>query len=216
MSTWNGVHAYPAYSPDGRELAFVGMRRAGYEADRTELLMLDRKSGKVREVAPGFDRSVDVPVWTPDGKRLVFAAEDQGTMRIFGVFAAGGEPAPLTEGAADSQPVLTPDGESVVFVRQSSVSPPEVHRVPLAGGEPENLAPINQEVLAELAMNDVEDFWFEGAKGARVHGMLYKPPGFDEGRKYPVVFLIHGGPRPPLGGTSTSDGTPSCSPRGDG
>jgi dipeptidyl aminopeptidase/acylaminoacyl peptidase len=199
LSRWDGANAYPAYSPDGSSIAYGGMRTPGYEADRIELLVVDRKSGGVREAAPDFPESVGAPVWSPDGSRLFFAANDAGRTRIYGIPAAGGIPEPLTAEASDHAPVIAPDGKTVVFVRETIAAPPGIFAVGTAGGEPRALADLNAAVLAELNLPGIEDFWYEGAKGAKVHGMLLRPPGFTQGKRYPVVFLIHGGPQSMFG-----------------
>ena len=195
VSPWEGMNVHPVYSPDGGRIAYCGARRAGYEADRLELLILDRASGKVSEVAPGFAESTSAPTWSSDGSALYFGAEDKGRRRVYRVPAGGGEPVALTGEAVDHDPVVSPDGKWVVFLRETLSSPPEIYRVGVDGGEPKALGNMNAEVLGGLDLPGCEDFWFEGAKGAKVHGMIVKPPGFAEGKKYPVVFLIHGGPQ---------------------
>ena len=199
ISPGEGCNVHPVYSPDGTSIAYCAMARAGYEADRLALVLRDRESGVVREIAPGFDRSAGAPVFSPDGKTLYFAAEDEGATRIFRVSAAGGDPEPLTGGATDGRPTPSPDGNSLYFSRQTMMRPQEIHRVPAAGGEAVRLTSFNEETLAGIEMYDAEEFSYEGAKGARVHGFLLKPPGFREGETYPTVFLIHGGPQGAFG-----------------
>ncbi len=196
INPWDGAAAHPVYSPEGGRIAYCAMRRAGYEADKRELLVYDRKTGKTAEAAPGFDRSAGPPVWSPDGRRLFFAAQDRGTTGIYAVDAAGGEPAALTGGATDHDPAVTPDGEWLVFGRETLCAPPEIYRASTgAGAEASALTALNAEALSGIAMNEAEEFWYEGAKGAKVQGFLLKPPGFEAGKKYPVVFMIHGGPQ---------------------
>ena len=199
ISPGEGANTFPAYSPDGRFIAYCAMERAGYEADRRELRIFDRASGEVRAPAPGFDRSPGAPVWSPDGTHLYFAAQDRGATRVFRLAASGGEPVPVTGGATDSRPAVHPESGYLLGARESFVSPPELHRIPAAGGVPEPVTAFNASLLEELDLDEGEDFWFEGARGARVHGFLIRPPGFSEGERYPVVFLIHGGPQSMFG-----------------
>lgn len=196
VSPWDGCNAFPAYSPDGTRIAFCGMRRAGYEADKRELLVLDRASGKVEEVAPAFDLSAGPPRWSPDGKHLYFGAEAKARRHLFEVEAKGGEPGALTAAdGVDGNPALAPDGKFLVFARETMTSPPELFRASAKGGKEQVLTSVNRAVLDELDLGEGEDFWFEGAEGAQVHGIILRPPGFEAGKKYPTVFLIHGGPQ---------------------
>lgn len=199
ISPWDGACAHPAYSPDGKRIAYTGMRRSGYEADRQELLIYEKGVEEAFEVCPGFDRSVGAPVWSPDGKHIFFASQDRGRYRIYKVSVKGGDPEALTDGATDVSPAISPDGNTVVFVRQTIASPPELHRMGTNGKKDRELTSMNSSVLEGLELSGPEQFWFEGAKGAQVHGFMLRPPGFEEGKKYPTVFLIHGGPQSAFG-----------------
>ncbi len=195
ISPWDGGNGFPAYSPDGTRIAYLGMRRPGYEADRREILLLERRTGKLTEVAPGFDRSAGPLVWSPDGKQLFFSVQDEGRTRLYAVAASGGTPRPLTHGPTDHDPAVSPDGKWLVFGREGIDSPPEIHKVSAEGGEAVALTGLNRELLTGLEFGPVEEFRYEGAGKTPLHGFLVKPPRFEPGRRYPVVFLIHGGPQ---------------------
>ncbi len=136
ISPWAGCNAFPAYSPDGSRIAYLGMRRAGYEADKRELLVYDRATGAIGEAAPKLRGSAGAPVWSPDGERIYFAAQDEGRTRLYAVSADGGEPAELTGHATDHDPAVSPDGEWLVFARETLNAPPEIMRVPVGGERP--------------------------------------------------------------------------------
>lgn len=195
VSRFAGGHAFPAWSPCGRWLAFVGMRRAGYESDRREVQVWDRETDTVREVAPGFDHSADAPSWSPDGQWLCFTAEDRGRNRVWVVPSSGGAPRPVTSDGWDRAPAWTRDGRSIVFQHETLQSPPDVWRVDIEDLQPQPLTRLAAENVAVLDLPAPEEFSFPGARGATVHGFLLKPPGFVEGRRYPTVFLLHGGPQ---------------------
>jgi dipeptidyl aminopeptidase/acylaminoacyl peptidase len=61
------------------------------------------------------------------------------------------------------------------------------------------LADLNHQTLSDVSMSSLETFWFTGAHGDKVQGWLIKPPNFDPNKKYPVKFIIHGGPEVPMG-----------------
>ena len=200
ISIWDGAAAFPRYSPDGRFIAYCQMRRAGYEADRREVLVYDRQTRTTRPVAPDFDRSAGAPSWSPDGETLYFHAQDRGRTRIWAVPAGAGEPGPLTADATDGDPAPAPGGDWIYFTRETFSLPPELFRVASSGGPAERLTRFADEDLAGIEPGDAaEEVRYAGADGLEVHGFIVKPPHFDPTRRYPTLFLIHGGPQSAVG-----------------
>lgn len=219
ISTSPGGDFTPRYSPDGRYLAFRSQARAGYESDRFRLMLYDRRSRRIVELLPSFDRWVEDLAWSPDSKFLYFPSSVSGEQPIFRVSARGG-PAEAISGAGvygDLHP--TPDGARLIAARTTLREPAEVFSLQLpasqngagqelpvkdAGGryapaadletKQAQLTHLNSERLSRLDLPEMQSFWFTGAQRTRVQGFLLRPPGFDPARKYPVKFLIHGGP----------------------
>ncbi len=190
----------PLYSPDGRWIAYLAQFEPGYESDRFRLLLYDRKSGQVRNLTESFDRWVGSFAWAPDSSRLYFVAENQGQDPLYTVGVNGGEVRPLLRGTFDDVAVA-PDGKALVAMRTSVELPAEVDRIALGQGKPaaQALTQLNAPVLSQVHMSPAEPFWFLGAAKDRVQGFIVKPPGFDPRQKYPVKFLIHGGPEGAFG-----------------
>ena len=189
----------PRYSPDGRYILYRAQMRPGFEADRYRLMLYDRKSGKAKNLTEEFDYSIGHFAWGPDSRKIYFSVEDQGRRSIGTVSTRGNDAALIIRGFYDANPEVLPNGKRIVFARQSIRSPIDLFSAGAKGNRIERLTDMNAEVLSGLEMNPVEEFWFEGAEGARVHGMLVKPPFFDESRAYPMVLLIHGGPQGSFG-----------------
>jgi dipeptidyl aminopeptidase/acylaminoacyl peptidase len=170
-------------------------KRAGYESDRFRLVVYDRKSGQLRNLTENFDRWVGTMSWSPDSKSIYFTAEDKGEVPIYRIdVEAAAAPQEITRGANDDL-VVTPDGKTLVFTRMSAQAPNEVYKIVLGSKEPQRLSHLNDAVLSQVAMQPLEPFWFTGAAGAKVEGFLIKPPAFNAQQKYPMKFLIHGGPQ---------------------
>ena len=190
---------HPVYSPDGRTIAYRAMSRPGFEADRYRVMLYDRQSGAHREVAPTIaselDRSPDELAWSPDGRRLYFVADDQGYQSLYGIEVKSGKVRRLTEKRYVASVRVARDGKRLVFLSQSAAMPYEVFASDANGGKIAQVSRVNEEILARVEMNPLEPFWYDGAGGERVHGWLLKPPGFEPTRKYPLVFLVHGGPQ---------------------
>ena len=189
----DGKDRTPVLSPDGDTLAFTSMARAKYESDQTDLVVVNLESGEMRNLTEGFDRSVDEPVFTPDGQSVIFTAGDTGTHPIFKASVSSGEVTRVTEGFKASAPAIA--GDDLVFVEVALDRPADLYAIPLGGGEKRQLTQVNAEALADVEMGAYEQFSFDGAEGNTVYGYVMKPAGFEDGDRYPVAFIIHGGPQ---------------------
>ena len=187
----------PAVSPDGQWLAWRAMCRPGFEADRFAIMVRPLAGGPAREVAPDWDRSADGLAWSADGRRLYTMADDLGQKRLFAVEVVSGEVKSLTgEGTIEGFD-LGPRG--FVIAHNTLAAPTALHTLPEQGGEMKPLVRHEAEVLAQLAIGEHEQFSFAGWNGDLVHGYVVKPVGCEPGRKYPVAFIIHGGPQGSMG-----------------
>jgi len=197
LSTSPGSDSTPLYSPDGHYLAWRMQKRGGYESDRFILVLFDRKSGKAVSATENFDHWVEAMAWTPDSKSIYFTSEDQGEIPLYRLDLgqpADRQPVEIARGANDDV-VISADGKTLVFTRMSIQAPNEVYKLAVGAKQAENLSHLNDAVLAKIETHPAEPFWFTGAGGTKVQGFVVKPPAFDAAKKYPVKFLIHGGPQ---------------------
>jgi dipeptidyl aminopeptidase/acylaminoacyl peptidase len=184
--------AYPLPAPDGRRLYYLAMARPGFEADRFAIMELDLQSGARREVAPLWDRSPGALAISDDGRTLYASADDQGDHPLFAVDTASGA-VHRTTGSGEIQD-FTLGGGAIVVARGALDAPADAYRV-LADGRLDALTAVNAERMKGLVFAAPEAFQFSGWNGERVRGYVVKPAGYAPGRKYPVAFLIHGGPQ---------------------
>ncbi len=210
ITTNPGSDGTPMYSPDGKYIAYRSQLRGGYESDRFRLMLYERATGKITDLTPNFDRWVDAMAWSPDSNSIYFTAEDKGQSPIFrhvldtsklpeGLRAAFKHDAIKIEDGFNDSPAFTPDGKYIVFDRMSVEFPNEIFIRPtniLAVTHVATpLTHLNDTVLSQVQMQPLENFWFTGAAKEKVQGFMVKPPNFDANKKYPVKFLIHGGPQ---------------------
>ncbi len=243
VSTSAGGNFSPAYSPDGKYIAWRSQARAGYESDKFRLVVYDRGTKQIREPIKRYDRWVDELVWAPDSRSIYFTSGDWGAEPVLRVDLSLGEAELLTQpenGPNAPKPQViaaeygdlhpSADGKSLIVTRMTVSSPADiyvlhlpdlalsqpppaaapapVHRRHTAGAATSN-APIeaaaepasetqithlNATLLAQLDLPAMDRFWFPGALNTSVQGFVIRPPGFDPGKKYPLKFLIHGGP----------------------
>lgn len=241
VSTSPGGDDAPAYSPDGRWLAFRSQARAGYEADRFRLMLFDRRgdattaavipgahsakqpvrraaprgaavpahpaattiqhtAGALREALPGFDRWVDEFIWAPDSKTIYFVSGELGQANVLSVQVDLPEATAIANRAEYGELRISRDGRTIVTLMMTMRSPTSISAIPLDaeghGGAPVvRLTHVNDALLAQLDLPRMESFMFPGAENTTVQGFIIRPPGFNETKKYPLKFLIHGGPQ---------------------
>jgi dipeptidyl aminopeptidase/acylaminoacyl peptidase len=189
--------AQPSFSPDGKATAWLAMKRPGFEADRFAIML--REGDRIRELTAGWDRSAQSIAWSADGKTIYTTAEDVGQTRLFAVDVKSGKVAPLTgKGHVGGFDL---GGQSLVYAQDTLKGPAQLYTISTArkAEPPIKLTSNNAEALAGVAMGEAEQFSFPGWNGETVHGYLVKPANFDPSKKYPVAFLIHGGPQGSFG-----------------
>jgi dipeptidyl aminopeptidase/acylaminoacyl peptidase len=185
----------PQYSPDGKFIAYRAQRRPGFEADRFEIMLFDRAAGTSKYITANLDRSAEGLTWAPDSRAVFFTAGDEEYSSIYRVGVNGEAPARVTGKIYSDEVRVSPDGKTLIFTRQSLSKPTEIFRANADGSSAKQLTAVNDEALNRIAFGAVESVSYKGADGANIQAWLVKPPAFDASRKYPGIFLIHGGPQ---------------------
>ena len=199
LTTNPAMDTQPVFSPDGKTLAYLAMSRPGFEADRLDIVLRDMATAKERKIVlradatPQGDRSAGELSWSADGKELYCTADHLGQHALFAVDAATGAARILVGQGSVGNPQKA--GGRVLYAMNSLHGPNELYTVGRDGKGIARVTRFNDAKLAEARLGTPEQFSFKGAKGDTVHGYLVKPVDFDPTKKYPVAFLIHGGPQ---------------------
>ena len=191
-----GWDTQPAYAPDGHTLAYLSMERPGFEADRLRIVLRDLTAEPPAEriVANDWDRSAGSLSWTADARTLIVTAQETGRLKIFAVDVASGAVTMLIGEHHNTSVQIGPGGR-LFFLQDSLTSPAELFAAAADGSDARPLTSVNGEHLAGLSLSEPEDFWFTGARKEKVHGWLLRPVAFKKSRRYPVAFMVHGGPQ---------------------
>ncbi|MDP2877835.1 MAG: S9 family peptidase [Holophaga sp.] len=187
----------PRYSPDGKYLAWRAQRVPGFESDIWELWVMDRATSKVVRTTQSFDAQVGEFEWT--GNDVLFTAVDKSHQALFR-WDGKTQPKAITKNLFVASFTSMPGGKKVLSMVNDSATPPDLYEIDLASGAAVRATNHNEALTKELGLNRAESLWFKGAvgpdgKAPMVHTLILKPVGFDPAKKYPVVFLVHGGPQ---------------------
>ncbi|HZW38947.1 MAG TPA: S9 family peptidase [Ignavibacteriaceae bacterium] len=185
----------PVYSPDGRYIAYTSMKRAGFEADKLRLMLFDRTSGKVKDLTEKIDLSVGEFIWSPDSKSIYFETAVEIYHPIYKIDITNSNLEVIVKDHNNSAIELSEDGSTLFFKQEAANHPTEIFSYNLESKQLNKITNINKDLLAKIEMNPAETFWSNGAGGTKVQSIIIKPPFFDANKKYPMMFLIHGGPQ---------------------
>ena len=195
ISKSEGNDNQPVYSPDSKFIAFRSMARAGFEADKQSLMIYSRVTGELKNVTPNLDISIGQILWSSDGKYIYYDADREAFHSIYKYDLTTSENKLLFEDGYNTKMKLSPDGETIYFKHQKTTLPEEIFSMDSNGGNLKQITNVNGDLLSQIQFGKFDTFWSQGAASAKVQSIIIKPPFFDQGKKYPFLFLIHGGPQ---------------------
>ncbi len=191
----------PHFSPDGKWLAYRSQRRPGFEADRWEIMLTPADgSGSPHSITSSFDGSPDSFVWGPDSQSIIFSAEQRAASPIYRVTVSDGKVEKLLEGHTNGALSIGKDGHTLVFTRVSMQAPTEVYACDLSADDGKasrarNLSRANDALLKKLDMGRLESVSVKSTDGTPMQMWIVLPPDFDANKKWPLAYLVHGGPQ---------------------
>lgn len=194
-----GYDTNPAFSPDGRYMAWLSMERDGYEADKNRLFIRDNATGQKTDLTSYWDYTIEEFVWNPNGKNIWFIAYHQGVAPIFNMEVATHKVTTVAEGLYDYTTLAPVDNKTIVTMRHSMLRPNEIYRIgpKTKKGVKEDVAltDINGDIFAQLTMPTIEAKKVPTTDGKEMLTWVIYPPKFDASKKYPAILYCQGGPQ---------------------
>ncbi len=184
----------PTPSPDGKRIAYVRVPVENMSAAQTRLTVMPSRGGKPRDLTLEFDRAVSAFEWSPDSSMLYFVAPSLGDTLVYRVPADGGEVEQVVSGHMETQYMhVGPDG-GVAFAASTPMSPPELFWQPARSTRPRQLTSANKDFLDSVIVQKTQEMHFKSPSGVTLQGWYILPIGYEQGKKYPLAFNVHGGP----------------------
>ncbi|HCD51496.1 MAG TPA: S9 family peptidase [Balneolaceae bacterium] len=194
-----GYDTAPQYAPDGKTLAYLSMKRDGYESDKNDIVVMSGDH-KVNLTAQ-WDGTVNGFLWADDGKKIYFTAPVDGTVQVFEVDYPGKTKKmpvvkQLTEGVFDVTSVVADLGDKLIVTRRDMNHATEIYSVTL-GSDPEftQLSHVNDEVYDSITLSKIEKRMMTTTDGKEMLTWVIYPPNFDPDKKYPTLLYAQGGPQ---------------------
>ena len=196
-----GYDTMPAFSPDGKYLAWLSMEHDGYESDRNRLFLLDCNTAIKRDITADWDYSIDEFAWAPHSKTIFFIAPKDGVIPVFSIDIAKGDITKLTDEVADFTTLAPAGKDRIVTMSHSMLRPNELMLITLKGKkgtEVKSLTDVNGPIFAQLDMPTVRKRMVPTTDGKEMLVWVVYPPKFDAAAKYPSILYCQGGPQQPV------------------
>ncbi|MFD2698242.1 S9 family peptidase [Mesonia sediminis] len=195
-----GYDTQPQFSKNG-DLAYLQMKKDGYEADKNDLIVLS--NGVKQNLTAQWDGTVASYKWANDGKRIYFTAPIGGTIQLFEVDFPGKKRkmpvvTQLTSGIFDIKSIILEKDNKLYVTRTDMNHAAEIFAFDLKKESFEQLTHINDEVYAQIAMPEIQKRYVTASDGKKMLVWVILPPNFDENKKYPALLYAQGGPQSPL------------------
>ncbi len=185
----------PRWSPDSRFIAYLSRDAKAGQLGQSNLLVIPAEGGQSRHVASDLIYQPAAARWSADGSTLFFSSSVRTTTQFFSAAVAGGATKQMSgfKGVA-SAPTFSRDGSTVAFTRSDTQNPADVYVAKLPGmTDGVKLTDHNPQVR-DLRLGKGEVIKWKGKDGMEIEGVLLYPAGYEQGKRYPTIALIHGGP----------------------
>ncbi len=188
-----GYDVAPAFSSKG-ELAWLQMKREGYEADKNDIIV--RRNGKDINLTKNWDGTVNSFIWSNKGDKIYFNAPVFGTVHLFEIeISSGVQPKQITNGQFDVYSIVGQVKKKMIVSRRDMNHAPELYAVDLKNGSMEQLTHANDAIYNKLMLGKIEKRITKASDGKDLLSWVIYPPNFDPNKKYPTLLYCQGGPQ---------------------
>ena len=188
-----GYDTNPAYSPDGKYVAWLSMEHDGYESDKNRIFILNLATGEKSDLTTDWDYTADAIAWNPDGKSIYFIAPKDGVTPIFSIALKDKKVTVVADGVFDYASLAPAGSKKLISMRHSMLMPNEI--VSIEKGKVTQISNVNTDLLAALDMPTVEKRMVPTTDGKLMTTWVVYPPKFDANKKYPSILYCQGGPQ---------------------
>lgn len=189
-----GYDTHPVLSSDGTQLAYLSMTRDGYESDKNDLIVLDLKSGKRKNLTQNQDLTVGGFDWSKDNQAIWISSPEKGVHQIKKVLLDGTKIESITSAKTDYRSVIDA-GDFLVLGGTTMNRAKELYRMDKKTKSITPITHVNDELYSDIQKSKIEERWITTTDGKKMHTWVIYPPNFDPEKKYPTLLYCQGGPQ---------------------
>lgn len=186
--------AAPFYSPDGKYISMLSMKRPNFESDKKDIVLYDRENKTFKDLTKNFPNTITDYIWG-DENTIFFTCPEKARRPIYKLDITTGKISYVFPSHFNRNLKYNKNSNTLYFMSESINHPIDIYKYDFKLKKMTQITHINDKLLNTLKLSNLHEFYFKGAKGDKVHAIYIYPPEYKEGKKYPVVFLIHGGPQ---------------------
>lgn len=194
ITTGKGNDLDPRFSPDGKYLLYLEMANAQYEADQKNIILINLKNGRKKNLTSKLDRTLRSVTWLPNSKYIYFSYGDSGYRVLSKINVKTGKIYKLLDNVVFYGTAIDPGGKNAYMIKSYPDKPGEIFSFNIKKKSFKQLTDYSFEFTKKYTMGTNEVFWYKGGDGDQVQGFLTFPPNYDKSKKYPMVMIFHGGP----------------------
>lgn len=200
-----GYDTHPSFSPNGQQLAWLSMAEDGYEADKNDIVVLDKDKRQRYNLTKDWDGTVNSYSWSNDGRKIWFVAAVRGTIQLFEINLASGldqvgagQIRQISSGEHDLGSIVGQSGDQLIVSRNTINRASEIYRFDLGSQTLTPVTQVNDDLYVGIAKSEVKARVTKASDGKDLFSWVVYPPGFDPSKKYPTLLYCQGGPQSAL------------------
>ena len=184
----------PVFSPDDNYIVWRSMKTPGFEADKERIMLIELKTGVVKDLSEGFDQGSHDFKWSKKGDKIYFISGHHATYNIYEINLKGNKITQLSKGSHNYVEYI-PTDKFIIGVKQTMDFPNEIFKIDVKTAKETQITNVNGDLLSELEMGKVEERWIKTVDDKDMLVWMIYPPYFNENEQYPAILLCQGGPQ---------------------
>ena len=189
-----GYDTEPAYSKDGKYLAWLSMETNGFESDKNDIVLYDVEKKTKANLTSDIDLTVSSFVWDNKGEKIYFLAVVEATYQYFELEIKSRKVRQITNGDHNLTSINFA-GEYLIGGKQSMNHPTDIYKVKISDGSQTQLTDVNKAIYDNLKVGNIEKRWIKTTDNKQQLVWVIYPPDFDKNKKYPALLYCQGGPQ---------------------